>query len=184
VFVNDTLDLVTEYPAVVRRQNIAKKWLPNPWLLTIWDDCTADKYIFNKTIVQATYKYGRHWKMMHLLCLQAPLDIPPSVRDVLDCTFIMYSPNRENRTKLFKHFCHNSIKHFVEFDQIMDQVAENFCALVIMNNKQTNNINEVVYYYNVSKPPNDGWKLGAPEVHDFHNTVYDPNYADRMPLGM
>lgn len=57
---NENKDFIT-------RQKIAKRHLPNPWAVLLLDDCTDDPKLFNKTLFQAIFKNGRHWKMWFYL---------------------------------------------------------------------------------------------------------------------
>jgi hypothetical protein len=164
----------------VIRQKVAKEWLKNPWALQILDDCTDDPKILKKPLFQAYYKNGRHWKMLHILSLQYGLDIPPAIRTNIDFTFILRESNISNRERLHKNYG-SCIPTLQDFNEIMDQVTEDFTALVIHNAGHSNKMEDCVFWYKASPdkiPPN--WKFGHPTAWEFHNERMDPTYTDPL----
>jgi hypothetical protein len=162
----------------VTRQKIAKEWLPNPWALQIIDDCTDDPSIFRTPLIQAYYKNGRHWNMVHILSLQYSMDIPPPIRTNIDYTFILRETNLRNRKNLHENYA-GCIPSFAMFEQIMDSITEDYTALVINNRIQSNKLEDCVFWYK-AKPDNipQGWKFGHPSAWEFSNERNDPNYFD------
>jgi len=162
----------------VKRQKIAKKYLENPWAMQIIDDCTDDPKSLAKPLIQAYYKNGRHWKMIHVLSLQYCLDIKPSIRSNIDYTFILRETNLKNRLRLHENYA-GCIDNFQDFCDIMDQITEDYTALVINNRVQSNKVEDCVFYYKANPkkiPPN--WKFGHPSAWDFNNERFDPLYTD------
>jgi hypothetical protein len=160
------------------RQKIAIKYLKNPWALQIIDDCTDDPKILKKPIFQNYYKNGRHWKMLHILSLQYGLDIPPAIRTNIDYTFILRESNISNRERLHKNYG-SCIPTLNEFNEIMDQVTEDYTALVIHNTGQSNKLEDCVFWYKADpKKIPRSWKFGHPTAWEFHNERMDPQYTD------
>ena len=160
------------------RQKIAIKYLKNPWALQIIDDCTDDPKILKKPIFQNYYKNGRHWKMLHILSLQYGLDIPPAIRTNIDYTFILRESNISNRERLHKNYG-SCIPTLNEFNEIMDQVTEDYTALVIHNTGQSNKLEDCVFWYKADpKKIPRSWKFGHPTAWEFHNERMDPHYTD------
>jgi hypothetical protein len=179
VCVFNKLDLNAVEQFIVR-QKIAKKWLPNPWALQIIDDCTDDPKLLKRPIFQNYYKNGRHWKMLHILSLQYGLDIPPSIRNNIDYTFILREPSLNTREKIWKNYA-GCIDHFSDFGAIMDEVTEDYTALVINNRVQSNKIEDCVFWYKAEPdrlPRN--WKFGHPTAWEHHYARYDQSYQDPL----
>lgn len=162
----------------VTRQKAAMKYLENPWAMQIIDDCTDDPKILTKPLFQSYYKNGRHWKMIHILSLQYCLDIRPNIRTNIDYTFILRETNLKNRKSLHENYA-GCIDNFQDFCDVMDQITEDYTALVINNRVQSNKIEDCVFWYKANPnrlPPN--WKFGHPSAWDFHLERFNPTYQD------
>ena len=162
--------------SVIKRQKIAREYLPNPWLVMIIDDCTDDPRIFNKPLQNALYKKGRHWKKMYILSLQYAMDVKPQIRTNIDGIFILREPIESNREKLYRNYA-SIIPSYDLFCNIMDQLTEDYHALYIHNATRSNNWQDCVFYWKAKLPPK-GWKLGCPEYWDFHHQRYNPDYTE------
>jgi len=162
----------------VKRQKIAKQHLPNPWAIQIIDDCTDDPKILSRPLFQSYYKNGRHWNMIHILSLQYCLDIKPNIRTNIDYTFILRETNLKNRRSLHENYA-GCVDNFQDFCDIMDQITEDYTALVINNRVQSNKIEDCIFWYKAnpnSIPPN--WKFGHPSAWEFHHQRFDDNFSD------
>jgi hypothetical protein len=162
----------------VKRQKISRKYLENPWAMQIIDDCTDDPRSLTKPLIQAYYKNGRHWKMIHILSLQYCLDIKPAIRSNVDYTFILRESNLKNRLRLHENYA-GCIDNFQDFCDIMDQITEDYTALVINNRVQSNKIEDCIFWYKADPkkiPPN--WKFGHPSAWDFNKERFDPNFIE------
>lgn len=165
----------------IRRQKIAKRYLPNPWCTEIWDDITEDERIFNLPIVKGTYKNGRHWKMLHLLSLQYSLDIKPVIRTNIDGTFILRETMKRNRRVLFENYA-SAVDDFTDFCTILDQVTNDYTALYIHNRTQSNNPEDCLFWYKARDDIPTDFKFGCNEYWMFHNERYNPNYVDPIEV--
>lgn len=166
----------------VKRQKIARKYLENPWAMQIIDDCTDDPKSLAKPIIQAYYKNGRHWKMIHILSLQYCLDIKPAIRSNIDYTFILRETNLKNRVRLHENYA-GCIDNFQDFCDIMDQITEDYTALVINNRVQSNKIEDCIFWYKANPhkiPPN--WRFGHPSAWEFNNERFDPQYVEPVVI--
>ena len=81
----------------VKRQKIARQYLPNPWAVILIDDCTDDPTIFNKPLQHGMYKRGRHWNMWYILSLQYAMDVKPVIRTNVDGVYILREPTLKIR---------------------------------------------------------------------------------------
>jgi hypothetical protein len=162
----------------LKRQKIARQYLPNPWAMQINDDVTDDPSILRKPLFQGIYKRGRHFNMIHILALQYPMDISPGLRSCVDYVFILATAIQADRKKLYENFASGSIPSFQDFCDIMDVITEDHTALVIDNFTESNKIEDRVFYFKAdpTKVP-DGWKFGSKDCWDFHNQRMDPDYT-------
>lgn len=145
--------------AFKERQKIGKRYLKNPWAVSLVDDCTDDTKLLKDKIFHSYYKNGRHWKMLFILSLQYCMDILPVMRTNIDATFIMRETILRNRKALWSNYA-GCIPDFGDFCDIMDQVTNDYTALVILNRVQSNNIEDCVFWYKATPPPK-GWKFGC-----------------------
>ena len=148
-----------EYNSFIKRQKLAKQHLKNPWGLLLLDDCTDDPKIFNKPLYQGIFKNGRHWKMLFILSLQYCLDIKPVIRTNVDGCFILRETNIKNRRSLWENYA-GVIPDFTQFCQIMDNITDDYTALYINNNVQTNKIEDCVFYYKPKLIDTKNFKFG------------------------
>jgi len=162
----------------VERQHIAKKFLQNPWAVQIIDDCTDNPKQLRDPLIQAYYKNGRHWCMMHILSLQYCLDILPNIRTNIDYTFILRETSLKNRENLWKNYA-SCVDNLNEFCQIMDQITNDYTALVINNRAMSNKLEDCIFWFKAHPnniPPT--WKFGCQDAWDFHRERLDPNYRE------
>lgn len=178
-FIENGLDLsnLSSIENFKRRQKLARAQLETrnqyPWSFLVIDDCSSDNKLFKKPIFQETYKNGRHWAMMKILSLQYCLDIPPAIRTCIDGTFILREPSPVMRKKLYENFG-GCVDTFTDWNDLMDQLTDNYCAMFIDNKSKTNNLEDSIFFFRADpqKIPAD-WKIGCREYWDFHNERYD-----------
>lgn len=174
-FVFNGLDM-EKLDAFVRRQRLSKQYLKNPWAVLLLDDVMDDPKMLNKPFFHGMYKNGRHWSMFYLLSSQYAMDIRPAIRTNIDCTFILREPNFRNRRCIWENYA-SVIPDFKDFCQILDSVCTDFTSLVIMNNVQSNNWQDCVFWYKAKPVPKD-WKFGCREFWEFHNDRYNNEYRE------
>lgn len=160
----------------ITRQKIAKRHLSNPWSILLLDDCTDDPKIFNRPLFQGIFKNGRHWKSLFLISLQYCMDIKPVIRTNVDGVFILRETNIRNRKSLWENYA-GIIPDFSMFCTIMDAITDNYTALYIHNQVQSNALEDCVFWYKAKNVPNN-FRLGSKDFWKFHYTRYDPNYSD------
>jgi hypothetical protein len=181
VFVHDKLDLnaLIEFK---KRQTLAARNIPeNPWAIQVIDDCTDDPKNLRHPLIQAYYKNGRHWHMIHILSLQYSLDIMPNIRSNIDYVFIMRESSKKNRKKLFENYCPDCIETQEEFNALMDALTEDYGALVIVNRGSSNKMEDCVFYFKAD--PNavaPNWKFGHHTCWEFNQERFDPDYVDAI----
>lgn len=165
-----------EMTKFVQRQKLAMRNNPeNPKALIIVDDCSDDPKFFNRPLFQSFYKNGRQWDMMFILALQYGMDIRPVIRTNIDYVFLFREPNERNRKALYENYA-GITGSYQDFCDLMDQLTEDYTAIVIDNRNQSNNISECVYYYKARLHPEE-FKFGCQEFQQWGEQRYDKNYV-------
>nr|QBK88088.1 MAG: packaging ATPase [Marseillevirus LCMAC202] len=158
-----------------KRQKLAMRNNPNnPKGLLIVDDCSDDPKFFHRPLFQKFYKNGRQWDMMFILALQYGMDIRPVIRTNIDYVFIFREPNERNRKALHENYA-GIIGSYADFCDVMDQLTEDYTALVIDNRKQSNDLSDCVYYYKARL--HDDFNFGSLEYCQWANQRYNTQYV-------
>ena len=160
----------------ITRQKIAKKHLKNPFSVLLFDDCCDDVKIFNRPIFHNLFKNGRHYKCLFILSLQYALDIKPAIRTNIDTTFILRETNLRNRKSLYENYA-GIIPSFADFCDLLDNVTQDYTALVIHNATTSNNVEDCVFYYKAPLVPPD-FKFGSKDFWKFHHNRYNQDYEE------
>lgn len=162
----------------IKRQKIARQYLPNPWALKIDDDVTDDPTVMKKPLMQGMFKRGRHWNMIYILALQYPMDIPTAIRSCVDYVFILSTNILSDRKRIYENLPFGSLVSFQDFCDILDGVTEDHTALVLDNMVESNKIEDRLFYFKAdpTKVPKD-WKFGSQDAWDCHEERMDPNYT-------
>jgi len=116
--------------------------------------------------------------MWFILSLQYCLDVKPVIRTNIDGTFILRETNLRNRRALWENYA-GVIPDFAMFNDIMDQITNDYTALYIHNATTSNKLEDCIFWYKAKPVPND-FKVGCEEYWDFHNQRYNPNYKDSV----
>ena len=177
--IHESLDL-SKIEDFIKRQKIAKTHLVNPWNILLLDDCTDDPSVLKRPLFQAIFKNGRHWKMWFILSLQYCMDVLPVIRTNVDFTFILRETNLRNRKSLYENYA-GIIPDFSIFCDIMDQLTDDYSALVINNTTTSNKMEDCIFWYKADKKfANDeflaSFKMGCKEFWDFHNERYNVDF--------
>lgn len=165
-----------ELERFVKRQKLAKQTCNNPNALLILDDCSDDPKYLSRPLIQKYFKNGRHWDMMLILALQYGMDIKPVIKNNVDYTFIFRDPSIKNREKLFEHYA-GIIGDYKDFCDIMDELANDYTAIVINNRTQSNDIHDCVFYYK-AKIHKDDFKVGCAQFRQWGEQRYNKNHAN------
>lgn len=163
-----------------RRQDISRKYLPNPWCLNILDDVTEDSAFFSKAIFKAAFTKGRHWAMLLILAVQYAMDVKPAMRCCIDYLYILPNSNNNERQSIYDNFGSSAFPTFQDFCDIMDQLEEHE-ALVIDNTILSGPMKDRVFLYKADPSiiPAD-WKFGSIEAWEFNKERMDPSYQSSI----
>ena len=164
----------------VKRQKIARQYLPNPWAVILIDDCTDDPTIFNKPLQHGMYKRGRHWNMWYILSLQYAMDVKPVIRTNVDGVYILREPTLKIRRCLWENYA-SIIPDFALFNELMDALTDDYCAMYIHNRITSNDWKDCVFWYKAPKDLPD-FKFGCPEYWKFHYDRFNPSFVDSFDM--
>lgn len=158
---------------IERQKKCIGEKVANPKCVLTIDDCSDDPKFFKRPLFQKIYKNGRHWEMLFILALQYGLDIPPVIRTNIDYTFIFREPQEKIRKSLYENYA-SMVGSYSDFCDIMDQITEEYTALVINNRVQSNNISDCVFYYKARE--HGEFKMGCDEFHQWAEQRYNKDY--------
>lgn len=164
----------------VKRQKIAKTYLPNPWALVLLDDCMDDPKVFNTKLFQGFYKNGRHWAFLFINSLQYCMDIKPVIRNNVDGTFILREPSLKSRKSIYENYA-GIIPTFQLFCDIMDALTKDYTALYINNRSQSNDWRDCVFWYKAKPVPSD-WRFGSEWYWQYHKDRFNEEYEETFAL--
>lgn len=161
-----------------KRQQLAKN---NPDInsnsMLIIDDCSDDPKFFKRPLFQKLFKNGRHWNMMLILCLQYCMDISPVIRTNTDYVFIFREPNETVRKNIYANYA-SIVGNYQDFCDIMDQLTEDYTALVIDNRMQTNKVTDCIYYYKARLHRIEDF--GCEEYKQWAKHRFNPDYTPSL----
>ena len=163
---------------IIKRQKIARDRIPNPFSLLVLDDLADNSKLFSTPMQQGIFKRAaRHNSIFYIISLQYGMDIPRSIRVNTDLIFILREPNFTIRRTLWENFA-SIIPSFDIFCQMMDQLTNDYCCIAILNQVQTNDWKECVFWYKAPLIPEGSWRFGCPEFWRYHEDRYNKNYVN------
>lgn len=158
----------------VKRQQLAKDTLSNPWAILLLDDCTDAKGVFKSEIQNTIFKNGRHWKMLYMLSLQYSVDLPPALRTCVDGAFIFKETNEKNLKNIYENYA-GTFPTYKLFKQYMDKITGNYTALYIdSQNQAVKEWHECIFY--VKAPQIQPFKFGCKEYRAYGRDRVDKKF--------
>jgi len=150
----------------------------DPRSFLIMDDCQATKASWIKEDeINEVFFQGRHYKLHpFIMALQYSMGIGPELRTNIDYVFLLGEDFISNKRRLFEHYA-GMFPTFDLFNQIFDQVTNDYGCLVINNKLRTNDIRKKVFWYKAVKRGN--FKVGEKEFIKFNSETYDPDYSKK-----
>lgn len=141
-----------------QKKAIKENW-KNPNAFLIFDDTLSDAASWKKDErINEIFYNGRHYKILFLLTMQAPLGIPPGLRGNIDYTFILRNTNSKNRKDLYENYAGMFATREI-FEKVLDSCTEDYNCLVIDNTTRSNRMEDQVFYYRAEVHPDDAYKL-------------------------
>lgn len=147
----------------------------NAFSVLVIDDCTDKPSALRTQVMQELYKNGRHMSSLIILALQYALDVLPNIRLNTAATFILKENNVKSRKILHDNYA-GIIPTYSLFCDIMNQITDDYTALVVCNNLQTNDWKDNVFWYRADVGKLENFKLGSQHYWDFSNERYNPDF--------
>lgn len=148
-------------------------------LFVLMDDCLADSNWKSDDSMKEIFFNGRHYHFLFLMASQYPMAVPASFRNNADYTFIYSDKDIKNRKRLYENYC-GMVPTFELFNELMDQVCQDFRCLVIDNRKRDHNDwTDVVSWYKAEE--REDFRFGSEEFWKYHEKyIRDSNDDDEQ----
>jgi hypothetical protein len=147
-------------------------------LMIIMDDCMSSKgtWLKDPNILELFFN-GRHHHLSFILTMQFSLGIPPELRSNFDYIFLLAEDFISNRKRLYEHYA-GMFPSFDIFQQVFNDITENYGIMVINNRIHSKNITDKVFWYKAKEVPE--FKLGSNKFLKYHKDTYDTQWNKRI----
>lgn len=141
--------------------------------ILILDDCLYDDKWIRSSNIRWMFMNGRHSDGMFIMTSQAPMGIPPSLRNNLDYVFILRNNIDTERQKIYKNYA-SVIPDYNMFCKILNSCTEDYKCLVVHVSSKSNDLRECVYWYRATE--HEEFSLGSKDYWNYHKDYYNENY--------
>lgn len=181
-FIYGELD-IEAMTSFITRQRLAQRYnVTERHAVLLLDDCTDDTKILNHKIFHNIFKNGRHYDMTFILALQYAMDVKPYVRANTDYIFIMAARDPQTKRKLFENYV-GAFDSYQDFSDVIDQVTQDYTALVVDNRSQgSGSIEDTIFYYRANIEEHANFKFGSPDIWDWDSERLNPNYGPNFSI--
>ena len=146
-FSPDALERVLDHQkdnlAKLQKRGLGKDDLPPVFIII--DDCVTDPRFRKDPTLQYLFANGRHYKILLVIVTQFINFLTPSMRGNVDLLFLL----RDNNNNAIKNYYQGWGGMFGkpdEFKKVFHVLTQDYCSMVLTNNKSTN-IEECVFWY-------------------------------------
>ena len=148
-------------------------------VFVVLDDLMYDKKIMKEKVMRQLLMNGRHWNIFLIVTAQYVADLgPPEIRSNCDYVIACRETIHQNKERLYRMFF-GIFPSFDDFCRVFAACTENYGVLVLDNTKQTNNIEDVVFWYKATiRDGPRNFRMGHPEFWKFHKKHYKPEEDD------
>ena len=169
--------LLCEYNKKRIKEN---KPIKNDSLMIIMDDCMSSKgtWLNDPNILELFFN-GRHHHLSFILTMQYSVGIPPEMRSNFDYIFLLAEDIISNRKRLYDHYA-GMFPTFDVFQQVFNDITEDYGIMVINNRIHSKNITDKVFWYKAKDVPK--FSLGNKKFRDYHNKTYDVNWDNKTQI--
>jgi hypothetical protein len=149
-------------------------------IMIIMDDCMSSKgtWLKDPNILELFFN-GRHHHLSFILTMQFSLGIPPELRSNFDYIFLLAEDFISNRKRLYEHYA-GMFPSFDIFQQVFNEITENYGVMVINNRIHSKNITDKVFWYKAKPVPD--FLIGSKKLLEFHKKTYDKEWSKRLPV--
>lgn len=167
---------------IIRRQRLLKsRKHPNPYAMTIVDDCSDNPRNYDTKLFKKIFKLGRHYAHMIIFGFQEALDLPRSMRSALDYIFIFKETSPSSLALLYKNYAPGCLT-FKQFKSLMDACTGDHQCMVIKNYKSGDTIDKTYFYYKAPLFRKDEIKVGCRQFWADCAEHLNPEYDDEKEL--
>lgn len=106
--------------------------------------------------------------------MQYVFGLSPNLRSNIDYIFILRESSLANRKKLYEQFA-GVFPNFQAFNDAMDVCTADFGCIVIDNTKQSNDIQDVVFWYKAKS--RDNFQMGSDRYWKYHDKHFNQNFS-------
>ena len=148
-------------------------------VMLIMDDCLSVKGWTRDSNILVLFYNGRHSLISFILTIQYAVGIPPDLRSNFDYIFLLAEDAVSSRKKLYDHYA-GMFPTFDIFQQVFNELTENYGVMVIDNRIHSKNLTDKVFWYKAKKVPT--FKVGCKKFKTFHNNTYDENWDKKIEI--
>jgi hypothetical protein len=147
-------------------------------IMLIMDDCMSSKgtWLKDPNVLELFFN-GRHHHLSFILTMQFSLGIPPELRSNFDYIFLLAEDITSNRKRLYDHYA-GMFPTFDIFQQVFNDITEDYGCMVINNRIHSKNITDKVFWYKAKPTPK--FKLGSQKFIKFHKELYDKEWENKQ----
>ena len=169
--------LLCEYNKKRIKEN---KSIKNDSLMIIMDDCMSSKgtWLNDPNILELFFN-GRHHHLSFILTMQYSVGIPPEMRSNFDYIFLLAEDIISNRKRLYDHYA-GMFPTFDVFQQVFNDITEDYGIMVINNRIHSKNITDKVFWYKAKEVPK--FSLGNKKFRAYHDKIYDNNWDNKIQI--
>ena len=169
--------LLCEYNKKRIKEN---KTIKNDSLMIIMDDCMSSKgtWLNDPNILELFFN-GRHHHLSFILTMQYSVGIPPEMRSNFDYIFLLAEDIISNRKRLYDHYA-GMFPTFDVFQQVFNDITEDYGIMVINNRIHSKNITDKVFWYKAKEVPK--FSLGNKKFRAYHDKTYDNNWDNKIQI--
>jgi hypothetical protein len=121
-----------------------------------------DSGIMKTKVMRNLAMNGRQYDLTFINCMQYMMDMPPAIRGQVDYVICLKENIRANKERLYKYFF-GMFNHLSDFCLTLDQITDNYGALVLDNTCPTSNLSDCLYWYKgVTEEKIPQFRLGRP----------------------
>lgn len=161
-----------------RKKEGKKKIDPRAFL--VMDDCMSSKHLWLKDPnVLSIFNEGRHYQLTFILAMQYAIGIQPELRNNFDFIFLLGEDTYSSRKKIYEHYA-GIFPKFDIFDQVFNQVTDDYGCMVLDNRIRSTDIQKKVFWF--KSKPTPAFKVGIPKAIKFNSINFDPNHDKKVPL--
>lgn len=129
-------------------------------IVSIFDDCNADKTLFRMVMMRDAFMNGRHYNISMMFAVQYLMDLDIALRSQIDFIIILKEQMQSIKKRLWEQFF-GCFKQFKDFDSVLDEMTKDHGCLILDNTKPNPKPQDCCYWYkaNMDLPP---FRLGKP----------------------